>query len=59
VAYVLAFALRTAPRLRSLHALREAARGYRDGMHGPCGARRKLRLRTLVRMTLAGRPPII
>jgi GT2 family glycosyltransferase len=59
VVYVLAFALRTAPRLRSLHALREAARGYRDGMRGPCGARRKLRLRTLVRMTLAGRPPII
>jgi hypothetical protein len=57
--YVLMFALRTAPRLRSAHAVREAARGYRDGVRGPCGKRRKLRLRTLVRMTLAGRPPII
>ena len=57
--YVLMFALRTAPRLRSVHAIGEAARGYRDGMRGPCGKRRKLRIRTLVRMTLAGRPPII
>jgi GT2 family glycosyltransferase len=59
VLYVIGFALRTAPRLRSAHALREAARGYRDGMRGPCGGRRRLRLRTIVRMTLAGRPPII
>ena len=59
VVYVLGFALRTLPRLRSLQDVREAARGYRDGMHGPCGKRRKLRARTLLRMTLAGRPPII
>jgi GT2 family glycosyltransferase len=59
VIYVLMFALRTAPRLRSRRAVREAARGYRDGLRGPCGKRRKLRLRTLARMTLAGRPPII
>jgi len=57
--YVLGFALRTLPRLRSVQDMREAARGYRDGMRGPCGKRRKLRARTLVRMTLAGRPPII
>jgi GT2 family glycosyltransferase len=57
--YVVMFALRTAPRLRSAHAVREAVRGYRDGMRGPCGKRQKLRARTLVRMTLAGRPPII
>jgi GT2 family glycosyltransferase len=57
--YVLMFALRTAPRLRSIQAVREAVRGYRDGLRGPCGERRKLRLRTLARMTLAGRPPII
>jgi GT2 family glycosyltransferase len=59
VIYVLMFALRTAPRLRSRRAVREAARGYRDGLRGPCGKSRKLRVRTLVRMTLAGRPPII
>jgi GT2 family glycosyltransferase len=59
VIYVLMFALRTAPRLRSARAVREAARGYRDGLRGPCGRRRRLRVGTLVRMTLAGRPPII
>jgi GT2 family glycosyltransferase len=59
VLYVLAFALRTAPHVRSLGNLREAARGYRDGMRGPYGERRRLRPRTLVRMMLAGRPPIM
>jgi GT2 family glycosyltransferase len=59
VLYVVGFALRTAPRLRSAQALREAARGYRDGMRGPCGTRHRIRPRTIVRMTLAGRPPII
>jgi GT2 family glycosyltransferase len=57
--YVGTFALRTLPRVRSLSDFREAARGYRDGMRGPCGARRRLRARTLVRMTFAGRPPIM
>jgi GT2 family glycosyltransferase len=57
--YVLGFVLRTLPHLRSVREVREAVRGYRDGMRGPCGRRRKLRARTLVRMTLAGRPPII
>jgi GT2 family glycosyltransferase len=59
VLYVIGFALRTVPRLRSLPDVRQAARGYRDGMRGECGKQRKLRARTLVRMTLAGRPPII
>jgi GT2 family glycosyltransferase len=59
VVYVLGFALRTLPHLRSTGDVREAVRGYLDGMRGPCGKRRKLRARTLVRMTLAGRPPII
>ena len=59
VVYVFTFALRTALRMRSLRDLREAARGYREGVRGPCGARRKLRGRTLVRMVLAGRPPIM
>jgi GT2 family glycosyltransferase len=56
--YVTAFALRTAPRLRSWRAVQESARGYRDGLRGP-GRRRPLRARTLLRMTLAGRPPIM
>jgi GT2 family glycosyltransferase len=57
--YVGTFALRTAPRMRSLEDMRAAARGYRDGMRGPCGERRKLSGRTLWRMTRAGRPPVI
>ncbi len=57
--YVGTFALRTAPRMRSLEELRAAMRGYRDGMRGSCGERRKLSRRTLWRMTRAGRPPVI
>jgi GT2 family glycosyltransferase len=59
VLYVASFVLRALPRLRSLDRLRRAARGYRDGMRGPCGPRRRLRARTLVRMTLLGRPPVL
>ena len=58
VLYVVAFALRSVPRFKTKRALQEAARGYRDGLRGPCG-RRRLRARTLVRMTRAGRPPIM
>ena len=59
VVYVIAFALRTVPRLRTRRALQAAARGYRDGLRGPCGGRSRLRGRTLLRMTRAGRPPIM
>jgi GT2 family glycosyltransferase len=58
VLYVASFAARTAPRLRSRHALQRALRGYRDGLTMPV-ERRPLRARTLWRMTLAGRPPIL
>ena len=57
--YVATFALRTAVGIRSLRHARAAARGYRDGMRTRCGERRPLRARTLWRMTLAGRPPLI
>jgi GT2 family glycosyltransferase len=57
--YVTAFALRTVPRLKTRRAVQEAARGYRDGMRGPCAGRSRLRARTLLRMTRAGRPPIM
>jgi GT2 family glycosyltransferase len=59
VLYVTVFALRTVPRLRSGRALQAAARGYRDGLRGPCTGRSRLRGRTLLRMTRAGRPPIM
>jgi GT2 family glycosyltransferase len=58
VLYVASFAARTAPRLRSRTALQRALRGYRDGLTVPT-ARRPLQARTLWRMTLAGRPPIV
>ena len=58
--YVLMFALRTLPLLyRPRSKLRAAARGYRDGLRGPCGPRRPLRVKTMWRMARAGRPPII
>jgi GT2 family glycosyltransferase len=59
VLYVATFAVRTLPGIRSLRDAREAARGYRDGLRGPCRERRRMRARTLWRMTRAGRPPII
>jgi len=58
IVYVATFALR-APGIHSLRDAREAARGYRDGLRGPCRKRRRMRARTLWRMTRAGRPPII
>jgi GT2 family glycosyltransferase len=57
--YVIVFALRTVPRLKSRRAVQESARGYRDGLRGACGGRSRLRVRTLLRMTQAGRPPIM
>ncbi len=58
--FVTSFVARTLPMLaRRPATLRAALRGYRDGLRGPCGARRKLRARTLWRMTRSGRPPVI
>jgi hypothetical protein len=57
--YVLGFMARSLPRLRSRRDVREALRGYRDGLRGPGGERRPLGARTLWRMTRAGRPPIM
>ncbi len=59
VIYVIAFALRTVPRLKSRRAVQASARGYRDGLLGPSRGRKPLRARTLLRMTRAGRPPIM
>ena len=59
ILYVLGFALRTVPVLRTRERARAALRGYRDGLRGGCGPRKPLAWRTLWRMTTAGRPPII
>jgi GT2 family glycosyltransferase len=55
VLFVASFAVRTLPRVDA----RAALRGYRDGARGPYPQHRKLRPRTLWRMTRAGRPPVI
>lgn len=57
--FVATFLARTVPGIRSARHLREAVRGYRDGLRQDCGARRPLSARTLWRMTRAGRPPVI
>ena len=57
--YIATFALRTLPRMRTRNEVRDALRGYRDGLRGDAGPRRRLRVNTLWRMTRAGRPPII
>ena len=60
VLYVLGFVARTLPLLAgSRERLEQAARGYRDGLRDPCGARKPLRVKTLWRMTRTGRPPVI
>ena len=57
--YVTSFAVRALLRVRGGRDLGAVARGLRDGAREPCGPRRKLRWRTLWRMTRAGRPPVI
>ena len=60
VLYVLGFILRTLPLLvRSRAKIADAARGYRDGLRGPCGPRKPLHVKTLWRMTRSGRPPLL
>jgi GT2 family glycosyltransferase len=57
IAYVATFVARQLPRLDSGAKRRAALRGYRDGLRD--GApRRRLRVRTLARMTRIGRPPV-
>jgi GT2 family glycosyltransferase len=57
--FVATFLARTLPGLLRTGLLRDALRGYRDGVRGPSGPIRKLKASTLWRMTRAGRPPII
>ena len=59
IVYLLDWAVITAIRIRSRSALGQAARGAWDGLRQPSGPRRPLRWGTVVRMTRAGRPPIL
>lgn len=53
------FALRGLLRVRSGGDVRALAKGVRDGVRLPCGERRRLKPRTIWRMTRAGRPPVV
>lgn len=59
VLYVLDWMLLTLARTRSRNQLRESVAGLVAGLREPCGERRRMRWRTVVRMTLNGRPPVI
>jgi GT2 family glycosyltransferase len=58
-AHVAVWFLRTAAGLRSARDAHDVLRGYHDGFREPAGDRLPLRWRTIWRMTLAGRPPVI
>ena len=57
--FVATFLLRTLPRMRTRRELRDALRGYADGIRLPGPPREPLRAATLWRMVRLGRPPII
>jgi GT2 family glycosyltransferase len=59
VLYVLDWVVLTVVRTRSPKDLRQWFAGLAAGVREPCGQRRRLRWRTVARMTLIGRPPII
>jgi GT2 family glycosyltransferase len=59
VPFVVTFLVRSLPTLVRRGHVRDALRGYRDGLRGDCGPRRPLRRSTLWRMTRTGRPPVI
>ena len=58
-AHVVVWFLRTAARVRSRRDAREVLRGHYDGLREAPADRRLLRWRTIWRLTLAGRPPIV
>jgi GT2 family glycosyltransferase len=57
--YVGLWVLLTVARLKPRSALRTWFAGLYEGMVTPCGRRRPLRWRTVLRMSLAGRPPVV
>ena len=59
VLYVFDWLLLTALRTRSRAGLREWFAGLAAGVREPCGQRRTLKWRTVLRMTLNGRPPVV
>jgi GT2 family glycosyltransferase len=58
-AHMTVWFLRMASGLRSPEDASQLLRGYRDGLRQPPGDTRRLRWRTIWRMTTVGRPPVI
>ncbi len=59
VAYVSVWVVITLARMRSLASLRVWLAGLGEGLTSPCGPRRSMRWSTMVRLTRAGRPPVV
>jgi GT2 family glycosyltransferase len=57
--YLAAWVALTLLRVRSPAGLRAWFAGFREGLAGGYGERRPMRWRTVVRMTMAGRPPVV
>ncbi|MFD3655395.1 glycosyltransferase family 2 protein [Streptomyces sp. NPDC058620] len=58
-AYLGTWTLLTLARTRSPKGLRAWAGGFAEGVRTPCGPRSPMRWRTVWRMTMLGRPPVI
>jgi GT2 family glycosyltransferase len=59
VVYVCVWFVISVLRLRARADATEMMHGYWEGMRDPCGPRRRVRWRTVWRMTRAGRPPLV
>ena len=57
--YLFSWVVITMVRVRSLRDLRTWFCGFREGFAGGYGERRPMKWRTVVRMALAGRPPVV
>jgi hypothetical protein len=58
-AYLGTWTLLTVARTHSAAGLRAWAGGFAEGVRTPCGRRQPMRWRTVWRMTMLGRPPVI
>ncbi|MGZ4590042.1 MAG: glycosyltransferase family 2 protein [Actinomycetes bacterium] len=58
-AYLLVWTLLTVARVRSPGTLRVWGAGFREGLAGGYGERRPMSWRTVLRLTRAGRPPVV
>lgn len=59
IGYVAVWIVLTLGRVRAVGPLRVWFAGLWEGLRTPCGPRRPLRWRTVLRLTLAGRPPVV